>query len=61
MRILVADDERELLDITVKRLKAQGYAVDGCDNGDDAAYYLEQTPYDLAILDIMMPGRRGFS
>ena len=61
MRILVADDERELLDITVKRLKAQGYAVDGCDNGDDAAYYLEQTPYDLAILDIMMPGRDGLS
>ena len=60
MRILVADDERELLDITVKRLKAQGYAVDGCDNGDDAAYYLEQTPYDLAILDIMMPGMDGF-
>ena len=59
MRILVADDERELLDITVKRLKAQGYAVDGCDNGDDAAYYLEQTPYDLAILDIMMPGMNG--
>ena len=61
MRILVADDERELLDITVKRLKAQGYAVDGCDNGDDAAYYLEQTPYDLAILEIMMPGRDGLS
>ena len=61
MRILVADDERELLDITVKRLKAQGYAVDGCDNGDDAAYYLEQTSYDLAILDIMMPGRDGLS
>ena len=60
MGILVADDERELLDITVKRLKAQGYAVDGCDNGDDAAYYLEQTPYDLAILDIMMPGMDGF-
>lgn len=61
MRILVAEDERELLDITVKRLKAEGYAVDGCDNGDDAAYYLEQTPYDLAILDIMMPGRDGLS
>lgn len=61
MRILVAEDERELLDITVKRLKAEGYAADGCDNGDDAAYYLEQTPYDLAILDIMMPGRDGLS
>mgnify|MGYP005901373721 FL=1 len=34
--------------------------MDGCDNGDDAAYYLEQTPYDLAILDIMMPGMDGF-
>lgn len=59
MRILVAEDEPELLDITVKRLKAEGYGVDGCSNGSDAEYYLQITDYDLAILDIMMPGKSG--
>ena len=61
MRILVAEDERDLLEITVKRLKAEGYGVDGCANGEDAAYYLEHTAYDLAILDIMMPGKDGLT
>ena len=61
MRILVAEDERDLLEITVKRLKAEGYGVDGCDNGEDAAYYLEHTAYDLAVLDIMMPGKDGLT
>ncbi len=61
MRILVAEDEQDLLEITVKRLKAEGYGVDGCDNGEDAAYYLENTAYDLAILDIMMPKKDGLT
>ena len=30
MRILVADDEHDLLDVTIKRLKADGFSVDGC-------------------------------
>ena len=33
--------------------------MDGCDNGEDALYYLESTTYDLAILDIMMPKKNG--
>lgn len=61
MRILVAEDENELLEILVKRLKEEGYGVDGCGNGNDASYYLESTSYDLAILDIMMPGKDGLS
>ena len=35
--------------------------MDGCANGEDAAYYLEHTAYDLAILDIMMPGKDGLT
>lgn len=61
MRILVAEDEKELLEILVKRLKEEGYGVDGCENGTDASYYLENTAYDLAILDIMMPGKDGLA
>ena len=59
MRLLVAEDERDLLEITVKRLKAEGYGVDGCSDGADAAYYLENAEYDLAVLDIMMPQKSG--
>lgn len=61
MRILVAEDEKELLNIILKKLKEEGYGADGCDNGKDAAYYLLHTGYDLAILDIMMPGKDGIT
>lgn len=61
MRILIAEDEADLLNILVKRLKAEGYGVDGCDNGNDASYYLTSTDYDVAILDIMMPGKNGLN
>lgn len=61
MRILVAEDEKELLNIILKKLREEGYGADGCDNGKDAAYYLLHTGYDLAILDIMMPGKDGIT
>lgn len=61
MRILVAEDERDLLDVLIKRLKAEGYGADGCRDGKEALYYLEHTEYDLAVLDIMMPGTDGLT
>ena len=60
MRILVADDERSLADVITKRLKKEGYAVDTVYDGFSALDYLEATAYDLAILDVMMPGMDGF-
>lgn len=60
MRILVADDERSLSDVITKRLKKEGYAVDTVYDGSSALDYLEATAYDLAILDVMMPGMDGF-
>ena len=60
MRILVADDERSLADVITKRLKKEGYAVDTVYDGSSALDYLEATAYDLAILDVMMPGMDGF-
>ena len=59
MRILVVEDEPDLKEITAKRLKAEGYGVDTCDNGKDAQYYIEHTPYDLILLDVMLPGTDG--
>lgn len=59
MRMLIAEDERLTADTLAKRLKEEHYAVDVCYNGTDALDYLLSTDYDVAVLDIMMPGMDG--
>lgn len=59
MRILVAEDERDLNRLIVRTLEKAGYGVDACLDGRDALYYLEHTEYDAAVLDIMMPEMDG--
>ena len=61
MRILLAEDEKELNSLIRKTLEDEGYAVDAVTDGDSAFEYLSSTPYDIAIMDIMMPGRDGIS
>ncbi|CCY83590.1 response regulator receiver domain protein [Clostridium sp. CAG:149] len=61
MRILFAEDEPALKEVTVKRLKAEGFGVDGCRDGREALDYLDSTDYDVVILDIMMPGIDGLT
>lgn len=60
MRILVAEDEKELASIITRRLEDEDYAVDTVHNGIDAVSYLQETDYDAVILDVMMPGKNGF-
>ena len=59
MRMLIAEDDRLTADTLAKRLKEEHYAVDVCYNGTDALDYLLSTDYDVAVLDIMMPGMDG--
>ena len=59
MRILVAEDERDLNRLISKTLEKEGYGVDSCFDGEEALYYLKNTEYDAAILDIMMPKKDG--
>ncbi len=59
MRILVAEDEKDLNRIIVKRLQKEGYCVDSCLDGEEALVCLETGEFDTAIMDIMMPGRSG--
>ncbi len=59
MRILVADDDKKLCDVIKRGLEEESYAVDSVHDGEDALYYAETTPYDLIILDIMMPEKDG--
>ena len=61
MRILLAEDEDDLREVTVKRLKAEGFGVDGCKDGQEALEYLDAADYNLVILDIMMPRLDGLS
>ncbi|MDO5132589.1 MAG: response regulator transcription factor [Eubacteriales bacterium] len=60
MRILVAEDERDLNDILVMKLSDEGYSVDSCLDGEEAILYLSTAEYDAVILDIMMPKADGF-
>lgn len=59
MRILVAEDERDLNEILCKKLRSEDYCVDGCFDGEEALDYLASVEYDAVILDIMMPKRNG--
>lgn len=58
-RILWVDDEIDFLKPHLLFLQQRGYHVDAVTNGDDALALLDQTPYDLVLLDEQMPGRRG--
>lgn len=59
MRLLLAEDERDLHQILYDRLTADGYSVDSCFDGECAMTYFDATQYDAAILDIMMPKKSG--
>ena len=61
MRILFAEDERNLNRIISKKLTEEGYSVDSCYDGETALEYLHSAEYDGVILDVMMPKRDGFS
>ncbi len=61
MRILLAEDERDMNKIITKKLVSEGYAVDSCFDGETALDYIVNTDYDVVILDIMMPKMDGFS
>jgi phosphoserine phosphatase RsbU/P len=57
--ILVVDDNQENRDVLSRRLQRHGYKVTTAVDGPDALRLLEQTPCDLVLLDVMMPGMNG--
>lgn len=59
MRVLLAEDERDLADALEAMLVHNNYSVDTVDNGQDALDYLMLDDYDGAILDVMMPKMDG--
>ena len=59
MRILVVDDDTRLCSIVRRGLFEEAYAVDVAYDGEEGEYMAEVNPYDLIILDIMMPKKDG--
>ena len=60
MRLLLVEDDPRIARFLAKGLREQAYAVDVAATGDDALYQAAINPYDLVILDVMIPGRDGF-
>jgi len=61
MRLLIVEDDKKVGAFLERGLKEENYAVDVCRNGADALYLSQVNPYDVIILDIMLPGKDGFS
>jgi heavy metal response regulator len=61
MRILVVEDDKKIASFIVNGLKQNGFAVDHSNNGEDALALARATPYDAAIVDIMLPKLDGLS
>jgi len=61
VRILVVEDDAKIASFVVKGLKQEGYAVDHAPDGDTGLSLATTTPYDAAVVDIMLPGLDGLS
>ncbi|MFM2081380.1 MAG: DNA-binding response regulator in two-component regulatory system with CusS [Verrucomicrobiota bacterium] len=61
MRILLAEDETKVAEHLRRGLVAEGYAVDVAADGDEAGWLAEQHTYGALLLDVMMPGKDGFT
>ncbi len=59
MRILLVEDDRPLAESLKYQLEDEGFTVDMCHNGEDGLYYALSVPYDLLLLDRMLPGSDG--
>lgn len=61
MRVLVVEDEKKTASFIRKALQSENFAVDVTHNGNDALAAASATPFDVILLDIMLPGRDGLS
>jgi DNA-binding response OmpR family regulator len=59
MRLLLVEDDAELVARLKPALKRAGFAVDVADNGIDGEFMGEEEPYDVAVLDLGLPQRPG--
>jgi two-component system OmpR family response regulator len=60
MRVLIVEDEPDLLNGLARALRDEGYAVDTAANGEDGLYSAEANEYDAIVLDVMLPKLNGW-
>jgi two-component system, OmpR family, response regulator len=60
MRVLVVEDEPDLLKSLARALREEGYAVDAAANGEDGLFNAETIAYDAIVLDVMLPRLDGW-
>lgn len=60
MRVLVVEDELDLLESLALALREAGYAVDTAEDGEEGLYKAQSWDYDLMVLDVMLPGLDGW-
>jgi two-component system, OmpR family, response regulator len=61
MRILIVEDEPDLLRSIAQALREEGYAVDTANDGEDGLFKAESYDYDAVVLDIMLPKLDGWT
>lgn len=59
MRAIVIEDDQDINEQIVSRLKQEGFAVDSADNGVDGLYLMQEYPCDVAIVDLGLPQMSG--
>lgn len=60
-RVLLVDDERDFLEVLIRRLGKRDVDVRGVSSGEEALQYLQAKPIDVAVLDVRMPGMDGLT
>lgn len=61
MRVLVVEDYKPLANSLTQALREAGYAVDVAYEGNEGLWFAESNPYDVIVLDLMLPGLDGIS
>ena len=60
MRLLVVEDEPDLLHTIATALREEGYAVDTAEDGEEGLFKARECDYDAIVLDVMLPEMNGF-
>jgi two-component system OmpR family response regulator len=61
MRVLIVEDDVKLAALTRRGLRGEGMAADVAVSGEDALWMAGATEYDIIVMDVLLPGRDGFS
>jgi len=60
MRVLVVEDDAKLAGYLQQALREEGYAVDVASTGTEGSLLAKTEPYDVLVLDVLLPGKNGF-